>query len=1300
MKALDVGALQKGLRALHGRLTEDLVKRADLPEVEPVLRETHGRLSEARRTGEDFALWRRHFAAQVASSWILSTLFVRVLEDRGFMPRRRLAGEQARESRETIAQLAPHVGSREYLLLVFQELMTFEATRALFDPAHDLAWRLGPSETGARELIAFWEQPDPTEAGRLLFAFDAERAPGTRFLGDVYEELDPDAKKRFALLQTPDFVERFILDRTLEPALKTFGLGTADEPIRLIDPSCGSGHFLLGAFARLVKLWSDAAPDPGPREWATRALRSVHGTDINPYAVAITRFRLTLAAFEAGKVTALAGAPAFPLNVTVADSLLWGGEVEHQRELRDRSGAAWTSGLFDVEDLAEVERILLDTRYHVVVGNPPYITPKDATLNAEYRVRYPRVCHRSYSLGVPFTQRLFLLAIDGGYVGQITANSFMKREFGKPLIERYLPTLDLTAIYDTSGAFIPGHGTPTVILVGRNQEAKRATVPVVMGKRGEPGKPADPARGVVWTSIAEHGDEVGFENDYVSTAEVGRSTLRRHPWSLGGGGAAELKERIEAVTSRCLGQIAAGIGRSTVCGEEEAFLVPRSWAIRHRTLNVIAPLVIGEIVRDWTIDVRDDNFAVYPYQGRGSGQVIPADHWIVAHHLWSYRKLLEARTVFQKTVAERGQAWYEHLEHYRDKLATPLTITFAFVATHNNLALDRGHRLFNRTAPAIKLPDEATEDDHLRLLASLNSSTLGFWMRQVFHDKGGKAGSGGFVPEAWEHFFEYDGTKIQGAPIAASDSSLPLARRLDVLGQQASRSLLADMNGRKVGSSDSLRSEIEHRLTERRTTLARMRGLQEELDWLVYEVYGLAPAGTTRPLDADDVPPLALGHRPFEIILARRVAAGELKTAWFERHGSTATTQIPAGYPTEYRERIEARLALIESAPEIALIEQPEYKRRWSADDLDARVKRELRDLLLDRLEDTLSRSETVQSVRALASTFERDAAFRAIAQVYTDQVDISLDDLLAELLDDESVPAFDACRYTAIGLEKRAVWERVWDLQRREDDGEKVEIPLPPKYQSKDFQGNAWSHRGKLDVPKERFVSFPECEGGTDSTSIYGWAGWDHVQRARALSDVFERRRTEEGWDKHRLLPLLAGLQELLPWLLQWHNEPSEVFGGERPGDAFTSWLETQLSALALSPAELRAWRPRKGRGRAASKRVAQKVTNLADDEGAEDGLLVASASPPDEPPEPPRRRTASSAGPALDPDRVLTALRALGGTATLAALTEAIGEPQRDVRAAADALVEAGQLKQTKQRPITYSLPGREGSAFDTLP
>lgn len=88
-------------------------------------------------------------------------------------------------------------------------------------------------------------------------------------------------------------------------------------------------------------------------------------------------------------------------------------------------------------------------------------------------------------------------------------------------------------------------------------------------------------------------------------------------------------------------------------------------------------------------------------------------------------------------MLDRGLTWFEWQELYDNKLRTPLSITFAFVATHNHFVLDRGGKVFKQTAPVIKLPDGATEAEHLQLLGLLNCSAACFWMKQMFFPKGG-----------------------------------------------------------------------------------------------------------------------------------------------------------------------------------------------------------------------------------------------------------------------------------------------------------------------------------------------------------------------------------------------------------------------------------------------------------------------------------------------------------------------------------------------------------------------------------
>ena len=104
----------------------------------------------------------------------------------------------------------------------------------------------------------------------------------------------------------------------------------------------------------------------------------------------------------------------------------------------------------------------------------------------------------------------------------------MKREFGTKLIEDFLAHQDLRLVADTSGAYIPGHGTPTVIIVGRNQRPVGSTVRAVLGVRGEPGRPDDPAKGIVWTSIVDHVDDPGWDDGWITIADLDR-TLARYP---------------------------------------------------------------------------------------------------------------------------------------------------------------------------------------------------------------------------------------------------------------------------------------------------------------------------------------------------------------------------------------------------------------------------------------------------------------------------------------------------------------------------------------------------------------------------------------------------------------------------------------------------------------------------------------------------------------------------------------------------------------------------------------------------
>ena len=1170
------------LKRLVTDLAEDLLARStENAEIDAGLREAFSQIEKGGRTTQPFEVWRDDFLDQVAVAWVLACVFVRFMEDNQLIDECWLAGagerrKLAEDSHELFFREHPHDTDREYFQHVFHEVGKIGAAKDLFAEGKTPLWAVAPSGDAAMKLLKFWRELDG-ESGQLRRSFDVESGD-TRFLGDLYQDLSERAKKKFALLQTPVFVEEFILDRTLTPALDEFGL----EQVRMIDPTCGSGHFLLGGFARLFREWCKR--ETNEIKAAQKALDGVWGVDINPFAVAIARFRLIVAAVQACGIKWLKKAPGWSIHLASGDSLLFGSKPSFDGE---RVGIAQQLDLFDVPDIYAVEdrtllQKILGQGYHVVVGNPPYIIVRDRVQNSTYRELYS-ACGGKFSLGVPFTQRFWELSIQSvggksgaGYIGLITTNSFMKREFGKKLIEEFFPKIDLTHVVDTSGAYIPGHGTPTVILFGRNRKPVVETVRAVLGIKGEPNTPEDPAQGLVWRSIVSQIDGAGVLGDFTSTSDVPRLTFSSHPWSIGGGGASDLMESISENTSRTLSQLSDSIGITSFTLEDEVYILPREVTARYRfKTHEIREMVVGDMLRDWAGSPCDP--AVFPYEATSFRPFDEDFSLPVFRYLWSYRTNLANSKMFGgKTKVQAGLHWYEYGRLTHNKLRTPLTIAFAFVATHNHFVLDRGGKVFNRSAPIIKLPADATEDDHLALLGLLNSSTACFWMKQVFFPKGGDhvGQEGARVRRTWwDERYEFAGTQMQSFPLPEL-RSLTLSRRMDGLARQ----YVARLPESIAQTATPISGCITPCRIEATSIRGQMIAVQEELDWHCYQLYDLHSEDLRYV--GEDLPELALGERAFEIVLARQIATGEIETAWFERHGSKPIAEIPVHWPTAYRELVERRINVIETNKEIGIIERPEYKRRWNDESWQDQEQRALKNWLLDRLEIPTYRKGTQQSpelttTAQMADVASADADFLQVAALYRGRPDFDVVALVAELVEGEAVPFMPVLRYKSTGLRKREIWERTWDLQRQQDAGKDVgEIPVPPKYATADFlKTDYWRLRGKLDVHKERWISYPHCQTESDQTLVVGWAGWNHLQQATALVAYYDARK-REGWDAKRLTPLLAGLDQLLPWIHQWHPEIDKEFG-ETAGQSFQTMLEHDAHELGLTLADIRDWEP-----------------------------------------------------------------------------------------------------------------------------
>lgn len=337
------------------------------------------------------------------------------------------------------------------------------------DPGSCPLWTAPITDKQATQITALWRTHPVT---------DPEERPHGYLLGNTYQTLSAEARKHRALAQTPRFITGLLIDLGMRPAWSTWPI----EDVRMIDPSCGTGHILVET---LLAAYQAAAGGPCAT-WSEDgqqvaincdgaveiAVATVHGVDLDPYAALVATYRL------------------LTLTAALLDCTL----AEVPADLCPRVAAA--------DALLGTHLLLGRGQYHCVLGNPPYVTPKTAAMRDAVRKAYPQVCHGAYALSLPFHALMNDLLLPGGWCAQLTANSFMKREFGKPYIEKYLAGYDLDWVIDTSGAFIPGHGTPTLILVNRNQPPTGGKVRSVLGVRGEPKLPEDASQGLVWRDIA------------------------------------------------------------------------------------------------------------------------------------------------------------------------------------------------------------------------------------------------------------------------------------------------------------------------------------------------------------------------------------------------------------------------------------------------------------------------------------------------------------------------------------------------------------------------------------------------------------------------------------------------------------------------------------------------------------------------------------------------------------------------------------------------------------------------------
>ncbi|MGW0150831.1 BREX-2 system adenine-specific DNA-methyltransferase PglX, partial [Streptomyces sp. NPDC003333] len=330
-------------------------------------------------------------------------------------------------------------------------------------------------------------------------------------------------------------------------------------------------------------------------------------------------------------------------------------------------------------------------------------------------------------------------------------------------------------------------------------------------------------------------------------------------------------ERLKEAATLRLESNVDEIGFGAVTREDSAYMVGDGYLRRNRIPEGFRrPIVEGDVTRDWAIN--DPIMSIWPYDA----ETLKAEGGqSVKKALWPVRCVLVHRVAYGSTQIERGLTWFEYSMFFTKRYRVPLSIPFAFVATHNHFVLDRGGKVFKQSVPVIKLPPGATEDDHLRLLGVLNSSVACFWLKQVSHNKGRPGAEQAGADEPWEHRYEFTGTKLQEFPLPRVYPT-ERARELDYLAQR-----LATLTPSSVADLGvPTRQRLADARREYDSVRARMIAVQEELDWEVYRHYGLIDEDMTTA----SPPGISSSERAFAMVLASQIDAKQASTTWFTHH--------------------------------------------------------------------------------------------------------------------------------------------------------------------------------------------------------------------------------------------------------------------------------------------------------------------------------------------------------------------------------------------------------------------------------
>ncbi|MDB9311958.1 Eco57I restriction-modification methylase domain-containing protein [Spirulina sp. CS-785/01] len=440
--------------------------------------------------------------------------------------------------------------------------------------------------------------------------------------GDTYDQ-KRGKRKQQGVFYTPAFITQYIVGVTVGGYLhrkwEEIREREADERegwvayrevlsnLRILDPACGSGAFLIAAYDYLLgeyKKVSDALGEE-TEEISEQILRhNLFGVDISPESVEITKLSLWLQTAKQGKpLTDLTE------NIKLGNSLIRDPEV-------DRVAFDWEREFAD---------ILSTGGFDVVIGNPPYVRQE---LLSPFKAYLEQVYHAFdgvADLYVYFYEQGVRLLKEGGRLSYIVTNKWLRAGYGEGLREFFAAHTVFEQIIDFGHAPIfEDADTFPCIVVLRKERREEETVWVCSVSREE----------LPSLNLAQYVQQQGYE--------VPWSRFSGDAWSLESPAVDQLMEKIRGigVPLREFAGVKPCYGIKTGCND--AFLIDEETKNQlivadGKSAEIIKPYLRGQDIKRWCPDWQN-LWMIFTRRGINI-DAYPA----IKDYLSQYRKRLEPR---------------------------------------------------------------------------------------------------------------------------------------------------------------------------------------------------------------------------------------------------------------------------------------------------------------------------------------------------------------------------------------------------------------------------------------------------------------------------------------------------------------------------------------------------------------------------------------------------------------------------------------------------------------------------------